>query len=155
MSLLDDDVIQRIAAVASGPEAKEDRARKLAELIRSGTTARWVGIYTVAGGQVVNDAWSGPGAPAHPTFPATQGLTAHAIATASTVVSNDVTSDPRYLSNQDDSGSELIVPVLLGDRVVGTLDVESDRIDAFSEREVTGFEQIAAVMQPLWSEGSA
>jgi L-methionine (R)-S-oxide reductase len=67
-------------------------------------------------------------------------------------VSNDVASDPRYLSNQDDSGSELIVPVLLGDRVVGTLDVESDRINAFSERDIADFEQIAAVMPSLWAE---
>ena len=149
---MNDEFLQRVATAAGGPRAKSERATELAELIRTAMSARWVGIYTVAGEQVVNDAWSGPGAPAHPTFPATQGLTSHAITTRSTVVSNDVASDPRYLANQDDSGSELIVPVLLDDRVVGTLDVESDRINAFSEREVGGFERIAAVMQPLWSE---
>ena len=149
---MNDEFLQRVATAAGGPRAKSERATELAELIRTAMSARWVGIYTVAGEQVVNDAWSGPGAPAHPTFPATQGLTSHAITTRSTVVSNDVASDPRYLANQDDSGSELIVPVLLDDRVVGTLDVESDRINAFSEREVSGFERIAAVMQPLWSE---
>ena len=149
---MNDEFLQRVATAAGGPRAKSERATELAELIRTAMSARWVGIYTVAGEQVVNDAWSGPGAPAHPTFPATQGLTSHAITTRSTVVSNDVASDPRYLANQDDSGSELIVPVLLDDRVVGTLDVESDRINAFSERDVSGFERVAAVMQPLWSE---
>jgi L-methionine (R)-S-oxide reductase len=152
MSLVDDDFIRRLATTAVGREAREDRARVLAELIRTGTSARWVGIYSVAGERVVNDAWSGPNAPAHPVFPATQGLTSHAITTARTVVSKDVASDPRYLSNQDDSGSELIVPVVVGDRVVGTLDVESDRVDAFGERDVAAFEQIAAVLGPLWSE---
>jgi L-methionine (R)-S-oxide reductase len=152
LSLVNDEFLHRVAAAAGGPGAKSERATELAELIRAATSARWVGIYSLAGGQVISDAWSGPGAPAHPTFPATQGLTSHAITTRSTVVSNDVASDPRYLSNQDDSGSELIVPVLFDDRVVGTLDVESDRVDAFSERAVSGFERIAAAMRPLWSE---
>lgn len=37
-----------------------------------------MGIYSVNGGVVANETWSGPAAPAHPTFPVTQGLTAHA-----------------------------------------------------------------------------
>ena len=35
---------------------------------------------------------------------------------------------PAHLTNQDDSGSELIVPVLDPESVRGTLDVESDGI---------------------------
>jgi len=36
-------------------------------------------------------------------------------------------SYPRFLANQGDSGSELIVPILLGGRAGGTLDMERDR----------------------------
>jgi putative methionine-R-sulfoxide reductase with GAF domain len=70
-----------------------------------------VGIYTVAAGTVSNEAWSGTGPPAHPTFPATEGLTAHAIAARAVALSNDVAADPRYLTNQADTGSELIIPI--------------------------------------------
>ena len=142
---------EQLAAAVSGSEPRGVRAKRAADLIREQTSARWVGIYTVAHGQVANDAWTGPGAPAPPTFPATEGLTSHAIRTARTIVSNDVASDPRYLSNQDDSGSELIVPVLIAERVVGTLDIESDQTNAFSDGAVAAFEEIAAALQPLWS----
>ena len=39
------------------------------------TGRRWVGVYEVTPTEVVNLAWSGPAPPAHPTFPAAQGLT--------------------------------------------------------------------------------
>ena len=57
------------------------------------------------------DGWSGPGSPAYPSFAVTEGLTAHAVRTGALALSNDVSRDPRYLANQDNSGSEL-VPIL-------------------------------------------
>jgi putative methionine-R-sulfoxide reductase with GAF domain len=115
-------------------------------LIRGATVGRWVGIYTVTDSQVINEAWSGPGPPAFPTFPLTAGLTAHALRARSTALSNDVGNDPRYLSNQNDSGSELIVPVLRGGRVVGTLDVESAEVGAFTGEAVLHCEQLAELL---------
>jgi len=133
---------------ATGDRAQ--RANVVADLIRRGTGARWVGVYSVAGGVVTNEAWSGPAAPAHPTFPVTQGLTGHAVRTGSIAMSNDVGADPRYLINQDDSGSELIVPVLADGRVVGTLDIESDTVGRFGGAEIARYESLAAALRPLW-----
>lgn len=142
---------QRLATIIADPAPRSDRARAAAEAIQEVTGARWIGIYSVADGEVRNEAWSGPAPPAHPTFPASQGLTAHAVATGSVAVSNDVASDPRYLTNQDDSGSELIVPVVdAGGRVVGTLDVESDHVGAFGGSEVGEYERLADRLVPLW-----
>jgi putative methionine-R-sulfoxide reductase with GAF domain len=70
-------------------------------------------------------------------------------------VSNDVANDPRYLTNQDDSGSELIVPVCDGVRVVGTLDVESDHVGAFTGDTIAFYERIARALQPLWTGRSS
>ena len=76
--------------------------------------------------------------PAHPRFPLTEGLSGEAVRTRATVISNDVGSDPRYLTAFDSTGSEIIVPVLGAESgiVIGTLDVESDRAGAFSEEDV-------------------
>jgi len=135
--------------LGAGPRAV--RARVAAELIRRGTRARWVGIYTVADGIVSNEGWSGPGAPAHPTFPVTQGLTSHAVRARAVAVSNDVARDPRYLTNQDDSGSELIVPVLHGEHVVGTLDIEDGGTGAFSGAVIDRYEVLAGALRALWN----
>jgi L-methionine (R)-S-oxide reductase len=143
---MDDDVIARLGLIVTREGSREERATRAAELVRRVTGARWVGIYTVTGTVVNCDGWSGPGAPAHPSFGVTEGLTAHAIRTGALALSNDVSRDPRYLANQDDSGSELIVPILVGGRVAGTLDVESDRSGAFSGSSIVEYERLHGVV---------
>lgn len=44
---------------------------------------------------------------------------------------SDVTKDPDYVVYSTDTKSELAVPLLDGNRVIGVLNVESDKIDAF------------------------
>jgi putative methionine-R-sulfoxide reductase with GAF domain len=51
------------------------------------------------------------------------------------VVSIDVAADPRYLVALETTGSEMFVPVLVGDEVVGTVDVEDARRDAFDDED--------------------
>jgi putative methionine-R-sulfoxide reductase with GAF domain len=101
---------------------------------------------------VTCDGWSGPGAPAYPSFAVTEGLTAHAIHAGAPALSNDVSRDPRYLANQEDSGSELIVPILADGRVAGTLDVESDSTGAFGGASILDCECLADAVRPLWGQ---
>jgi L-methionine (R)-S-oxide reductase len=129
---------------------RDERAQRIADLIRTSTDRRWVGIYEVTPTEVVNLAWSGPAPPAHHRFPAERGLTGAAIKARETVISNDVTSDARYLTALQSTGSELIVPVIVGDEVVGTLDVEDQSTDAFSDDDRRLFERVAGEMGPLY-----
>jgi L-methionine (R)-S-oxide reductase len=127
----------------------KERASRTAELIRTPTGRRWVGIYRLAGGEVRNLAWSGPAAPAYPDFPIEQGLTGAAIRSRSSVVSNNAANDPRHLTNQQSTGSELIVPVLREGTVVGTLDIEDPSSNAFDDEDQTLFELLAAALSDL------
>jgi L-methionine (R)-S-oxide reductase len=129
---------------------RDERAQRIADLIRTSTDRRWVGIYEVTPTEVVNLAWSGPAPPAHHRFPAERGLTGAAIKARETVVSNDVARDPRYLTALASTGSELIVPVIVGNEVVGTLDVEDESTDAFSDDDRRLFERVAGEMGPLY-----
>ena len=106
-------------------------------------------MYEVTPTEVVNLAWSGPAPPAYPRFPADQGLTAAAISTRATVLSNDVARDPRYLTALASTGSELIAPVIVGDRVVGTLDVD-EATGAFSSDDRRLLELVAGELGPLY-----
>ncbi len=132
------------------PERRSERAQAAADLIRHATVSRWIGIYTVTGTSVVNEAWSGPCPPAFPTFARERGLTAHALRARAAALSNDVANDRRYLANQDDSGSELILPVVREGRIVGTLDVESDEIGAFDGTLIAHYERCAEALSALW-----
>jgi L-methionine (R)-S-oxide reductase len=140
----------KVGVIITGSGSPGGRAAAVAAVIREASAARWVGVYTVAKGMVTCEGWSGPGAPAYPSFPVTEGLTAHAIRTRSVALSNDVSRDPRYLANQDDSGSELIVPVVADGEVIGTLDVESDRTGAFDGASIARYERLAESLRPLW-----
>jgi L-methionine (R)-S-oxide reductase len=143
---------EAVHAMAKQAGSRVERAQHLADLIRASTSRRWVGVYQVTGGKVVNLAWSGPSAPAHPSFPVGEGLTGAAIETRESVVSNDVAQDPRYLTALASTGSELIVPIVIGAGVVGTLHVEDERSNAFDDDDQRLFERAASAMGPLFVE---
>lgn len=65
------------------------------------------------------------------------GLNAEAVQHNHVVLVNDVRKDGRYLADGTlpDARSELVVPLRLGGRVIGTLDVVSSRVDAFSDED--------------------
>jgi L-methionine (R)-S-oxide reductase len=144
------DVIDRIRGFVDSDAPRVERAQRVADAVRATTGQRWVGVYAVDGDEVINVAWSGPGPPAHPRFSVRSGLTGAAIEARSTIVSNDVAGDPRYLRTLETTGSEIIVPVIVDARVVGTLDVESARTGAFSEEDRRVLERIAAELPPLY-----
>ncbi len=54
------------------------------------------------------------------------------------VMVNDVTQNAHYLLDErlPETRSELVIPLQLGDRVIGTLDVQSSQVDAFAEEDV-------------------
>ena len=118
----------------------------------------WVGIYDVniRSGTVANIAWSGPNAPAYPTFPTTKGLTSRAVTSRKTVNVGDVTLDSSYLTALDGTRAEIIVPILddTGDHVIGTIDVESEHRDAFDSEAQAWLEGSANVLRKFWSSGN-
>jgi L-methionine (R)-S-oxide reductase len=126
----------------------------VAELIKSSGDYRWVGLYDVdhAAGTVTNIVWAGPGVPEYPTFPITKGLTASPISSRKTVNVGDVDADPRYLTAFGTTKSEIIVPVLDrdGEKVLGTIDVESEVPSAFSEDVQVLLESCSKMVRPLW-----
>jgi len=142
-----------ISKVLSSSLDRAEKARQIAEVIRNLRGYRWVGIYDVGSEVVSIIAYSGPGAPAYPLFAITEGLTGSAILEKSTVVVGDVRNDPRYLTAFGSTLSEIIIPMLdeKSGAVIGTIDVESERANAFSEEDQRILEECAKAAHPLWS----
>ena len=67
------------------------------------------------------------------------------------MVCQDVTNDARYLTAFATTGSEAICPVLseVG-AVIGTIDVESDRQNAFSADDERFLRACADTLRKLW-----
>jgi putative methionine-R-sulfoxide reductase with GAF domain len=60
-------------------DALEQSAARLAAAIRRFGDYRWVGIYEVSAEEIGVVGWDGPGPPAHPRFPRTEGLCGAAV----------------------------------------------------------------------------
>jgi putative methionine-R-sulfoxide reductase with GAF domain len=150
----DDGILNKLKDIVAENAGREARAARAAEAIREAGAYRWVGIYVVdiRGGLVSNFAWSGPNAPAYPTFPATKGLTSRAIAGRKTINVGDVSRDTDYLTALGSTRSEIIVPVLntTGDCVLGTIDVESEHLNAFDFSAQALLEECAVMLRGLW-----
>jgi putative methionine-R-sulfoxide reductase with GAF domain len=155
MPIVMNNTLSQILMLAAGGDDRSVKAKRLAEMVQKLGEYRWVGIYDVGSEMVSILGWSGPSAPEHPSFPVTKGLTSSAIQGKKTVVVGDVRNDPRYLTAFGSTLSEIIVPVLHPEdgRVVGTLDVESERANAFSPRDREMIEHCAQAALPLWLLG--
>ena len=123
----------------------------MADRIRETGGYRWVGIYAVGREEISVIGWSGPEAPAHPRFPKNRGLCGAAAASGSTVVVRDVAEDPRYLITFGSTRSEIVVPVKRATgEVVGLIDVESEKLDAFTSEDRRLLERLASEVAGLW-----
>ena len=61
------------------------------------------------------------------------GVVGHAAATREAILVRDVTKDPRYILGNPETRSELAVPLIYKDKVIGVLDLEHTRRGFFTE----------------------
>jgi GAF domain-containing protein len=144
--------LAHLAAVAARDDDRLVRAKEAAECILSARKFHWVGLYDVRPLEICAIAWTGPTPPAFPVFARTQGLNGAAVAAGRPVVVNDVRKDPRYLTTFGATLAEAIVPVWSGSRIVGTIDVESDRVNAFTAADEQFLQLCAGALEPLWAD---
>ena len=145
-------MLKNIQAELTGGRPRPEKIERVAAMIREARGYRWVGIYDVTEKEVAAIAWSGPNAPAYPTFPVELGLCGSAVRTGSHVVVSDVTQDARYLTTLDTTRSEIVVPVKDGvtGQVIGLIDVESARVNAFSEDDISALTGYAYLLSAHW-----
>jgi GAF domain-containing protein len=139
--------------VARG-DARETTARAICDAIASARGYDFVGLYDVTGDEIAVVGWSGDTAPAHPRFSAAKGLCGAAAKSGATVIANDVAADPRYLTTSDATCAEMIVPVVdpVTREVLGTIDVASNRRDAFGPADRELIEDCASAIHGFWTE---
>jgi GAF domain-containing protein len=106
----------------------------------------WVGIYLVEGDELVLGPWRGPQATEHVRIPVGQGVCGAAAASGATEVVDDVNADPRYLACFPSTRSEIVVPIAQSGRVVGEIDIDSDRPAAFGDDDRELLERVAVVV---------
>jgi L-methionine (R)-S-oxide reductase len=104
----------------------------------------WAGFYFLRGTELVLGPFQGR--PACIRIPLGQGVCGTAAATRSTVLVPDVHAFPGHIACDPVSQSELVVPLLAGDRLLGVLDLDSPDLERFDHQDQAGCEAIAAIL---------
>jgi L-methionine (R)-S-oxide reductase len=139
--------LQEIGAFALAGGCTQKRMCEIAEMIRIARKYRWVGFYKVTKKEFVILAGTGDEPPAYRRFPITQGLCGAALESGKPIVVGDVRKDSRYLPTFHSTRSEIIVPMTNGHRhIVGMLDAESEKLDAFGDEDRQFLERAAGLI---------
>lgn len=113
----------------------------IAAVLREAFGFFWVGFYIEKGGELVLGPFQGPIACTR--IGLDKGVCGRAYSTRETVIVADVDKFPGHIACASASRSEIVLPFFdRQDRIVGVLDVDSARLDDFSETDAAGLRRI-------------
>jgi GAF domain-containing protein len=108
----------------------------------------WVGIYVLEGDELVLGPFLGKPSP-HTRIPIGRGICGAAARERETIIVDDVNADSRYLACSLETRSEIVVPIMTGERVLGEIDIDSDRSAAFGPADKRLLESVASLLAPV------
>jgi len=109
----------------------------------------WVGIYLLEKNELVLGPFLGKPSP-HMRIKLDKGICGAAARGKKTVIVPDVNADPRYLACSLETKSEIVVPIMKGEKVFGEIDIDSDKPDAFGENDRKLLEKIAEILVEIF-----
>ena len=132
-------------ALTSEHDVSRAMERVVAILKREMPSYTWVGIYLLEGDELVLGPFLGKPSP-HTRIPLARGICGAAATEKQTIIVDDVNADPRYLACSLETRSEIVVPIMSGPRVLGEIDIDSDRPAAFNAEDQTMLEAVASLL---------
>jgi len=116
--------------------------RTVASLHEQEPAFDWVGVYFVDGDTLVLGPFRGEPTE-HERIPVGAGVCGAVAATGETEVVPDVRERPGHIVCDLNTRSEVVAPIVREGRVLGVLDIDSNRPRAFGDREVQLIEEAA------------
>jgi len=104
----------------------------------------WAGFYLARGSELVLGPFQGR--PACVRIPFGKGVCGTAAASRETILVEDVNRFPGHIACDAASRSEIVVPLVRGDRLVGVLDVDAPKVARFDGEDRAGLEAVAAIV---------
>ncbi len=105
----------------------------------------WTGFYLLEGNELNVGPYVGPPTP-HNRIELGQGICGAAATRKQTIVVDDVHADPRFLACSLTTRSEIVVPLMDGERCLGEIDIDSNKLAAFSSEDKEMLEAVARVI---------
>ena len=137
-------IAARIAALTEG---EDDAIAKMAtiacELFHSSGRFDWVGFYRNVGKETLK---IGPYQGGHGclVIPFSRGVCGACATRRETIIVPDVDAFSDHIACSSSTRSEIVLPVIVNGELIGVLDIDSDRPDAFTQEDAAALEAILA-----------
>ncbi|WP_432416339.1 GAF domain-containing protein [Thermoanaerobacterium thermosaccharolyticum] len=105
----------------------------------------WTGFYLMQDGLLQLGPYIGKPTE-HVKIKVGQGICGRAVAENSTIVVDDVTKEENYLACSIETKSEIVVPIRVGDEIIGEIDIDSDEKSAFDDDDRRFLEAVADIV---------
>jgi len=139
------DLLAALDALTAGePDAVANMANAAALVWQYLPDLNWAGFYRLVDGELVLGPFQGK--PACIRIAIGSGVCGTAAAARATQVVADVHAFPGHIACDAASRSELVVPLLNGDTVLGVLDLDSPEPGRFDSDDAAGCEALAALL---------
>lgn len=139
--------LQDIGAFVLASGCTKKSIKQVAEMIRAARDYRFIAIYKIVKEEFVIMAGTGDEPVTYPRFPKSQGICGAALESGKAIVVGDVSKDKRYLPTFHTTRSEIIVPMKdEHHHIVGMLDAESDKLNAFGNEDKQFLERAAGLI---------
>lgn len=140
------ELLPQIEALIAGEDDLTANLANIAAVLKEAFGFFWVGFYLKKGEQLVMGPFQGPLACTRINFG--EGVCGHAYSIGETVIVPNVDEFPGHIACSSASKSEIVVPIFgENGEVFGVLDVDSDRLDDFSEIDSAGLGKIVSAIE--------
>ena len=140
-----DELARELDALLTGEtDAVANAANAAAAIYHALPDVNWAGFYFLRGEELVLGPFQGQ--PACVRIPLGKGVCGTAAVQRRSVLVPDVEAFPGHIACDTASRSELVVPLLLGDALLGVLDLDSPALRRFDEADRDGCERLVGVI---------
>ena len=138
-------LLPQIQALIEGESDFIANCANIAAALRQGFGFFWVGFYFVKNKE---ELVLGPfqGDIACTRIHIGKGVCGTSWERKTTIIVDDVDQFPGHIACSSASRSEIVVPIIRKDQVIGVLDVDSDRLNDFSDTDKIYLEQLALML---------
>ncbi|HUN76804.1 MAG TPA: GAF domain-containing protein [Steroidobacteraceae bacterium] len=135
---------RELASLLAGEHDEIANAANTAALIFEALPdINWAGFYFLRGAELVVGPFQGK--PACVRIALGKGVCGTAAAERKTIVVPDVHQFPGHIACDSASRSEIVVPLLARDALLGVLDIDSPQVARFDESDARGLEVLARI----------
>lgn len=141
-----DQIVNRVEQFVNSAAPRDEALRSAVGILKQEFKHYdWVGIYLLEGDTLVLHNYLGKHTN-HTHIPIGSGICGAAVTQRSNLVIGDVSKIENYLACSVETQAEIVVLIRRGDEIFGQIDIDSDRVNAFSDEDESLLVRVADLL---------